>query len=237
MAFIAPSVPPFPNDVPIVELERVSLATLQAGNSNEVDKLYGACSSDGIFLLNLTDSEDGRKLVATVDEMFKLGQELFGLDLDEKLKYTMTPGTTLGYKPEGAARGDLKGGPDRCEFWCTSKEDILGMSSPNAAPDVINTHRNLSEAFIRGAHALKVLVLSSLEAPLGMERGPLSSIHDIKLRTMDMYRLFHYPAQHSYDLRGSMAPHTDFGSITLLFNILGGLQFLPPTHSLHDNKN
>ena len=41
-------------------------------------------------------------------------------------------------------------------------------------------------------------------------------------------RFLRYPPQPVDDRRISLVPHTDFGSITILFNKLGGLQVLPP---------
>ena len=44
----------------------------------------------------------------------------------------------------------------------------------------------------------------------------------------DQVRMIKAPPQPASDMRTSLAKHTDFGSITLLFNRLGGLQILPP---------
>lgn len=131
------------------------------------------------------------------------------------------------YKPEGASKGDLKGRPDRCEMWTTQKEDILGMAKRNPAPEIMTSHRTLHEAFVREAHAVKYLILSSLEASLQMAPSALTDIHNFHKVTNDQYRMIHYPPTTNGDQRSSLVPHRDFGSITTLFNVLGGLQFLP----------
>jgi isopenicillin N synthase-like dioxygenase len=87
MAFSAPSVPAFPLDLPTKTLERVSFAGLHSGNTADAEILYDACTTDGFFLLDLTDSEQGREFIATVDAMFKLQEAFFKLDLDVKKQY------------------------------------------------------------------------------------------------------------------------------------------------------
>jgi isopenicillin N synthase-like dioxygenase len=112
-------------------------------------------------------------------------------------------------------------------MWTTQKEDILGMSKQNPAPDVMLSNRDTHEDFVRGVHAIIDLVLGSLESSLRMLPGALTDMHDIDLETMDQYRMIYYPPQPEEDRRGSLRPHCDFGSMTTLFNMLGGLQFLP----------
>lgn len=87
MAYSAPCVLAFPAGLPTKTLERVSFAGVRNGDTSDAEKLYNACTTDGFFLLDLTDSEQGRKYIATVDAMFKLQGEFFKLDLDTKKQY------------------------------------------------------------------------------------------------------------------------------------------------------
>ena len=87
MAFSNPSIPSFPSDLPAQVLECVSYAGLQNKSSNETEKLYHACKTDGFFLLDLMDSEQGRKFIATVDDMFMIQDKFFKLDHDTKMQY------------------------------------------------------------------------------------------------------------------------------------------------------
>ena len=43
----------------------------------------------------------------------------------------------------------------------------------------------------------------------------------------DQVRILKYDPQPNHDRRTSLVSHTDFGTVTVLFNILGGLQVLP----------
>ena len=55
----------------------------------------------------------------------------------------------------------------------------------------------------------------------------MTSLHPLNKLSGDQIRLLKYDPQPHNDRRTSLVPHTDFGSVTSLFNILGGLQVLP----------
>ena len=53
-------------------------------------------------------------------------------------------------------------------------------------------------------------------------------MHRINGRSGDQIRFIKAPPQPKDDRRTALGEHTDFGSVTVLFNRLGGLQVLPP---------
>lgn len=53
-------------------------------------------------------------------------------------------------------------------------------------------------------------------------------MHRIDGRSGDQIRFVKAPPQPKDDQRTALGEHTDFGSVTVLFNRLGGLQVLPP---------
>ncbi|KAI4153803.1 MAG: hypothetical protein LQ340_002091, partial [Diploschistes diacapsis] len=58
--------------------------------------------------------------------------------------------------------------------------------------------------------------------------GTLPSLHRLLQPSGDQIRFTHAPPQPLSDQRVALGGHTDFGSLTVLFNRLGGLQVLPP---------
>ena len=110
----------------------------------------------------------------------------------------------------------------------TSKDDILGISDPLPAPDVINQSRGQQESFMRGSHGIVSLVLNILNDKLALPENTLSSIHRLQAVGGDQVRFIKAPPQPIDDRRTALGQHTDFGSVTVLFNRLGGLQVLPP---------
>lgn len=58
--------------------------------------------------------------------------------------------------------------------------------------------------------------------------GTLQSLHRIDSISGDQVRWVRSPPQPPDDRQTALGEHTDYGSVTILFNRLGGLQVLPP---------
>jgi isopenicillin N synthase-like dioxygenase len=81
---------------------------------------------------------------------------------------------------------------------------------------------------MRHAHALVLIILEHLNTHLDLPPGTLARLHRQMAVSGDQVRLVKAPPQPPSDLKTALGKHTDFGSITILFNRLGGLQILPP---------
>lgn len=237
--------PPFPNDVPTAPLLRLSLAKLLARDADEVNRFVRACEDLGFFYLDL--SGPGDSLLADADQLFGVGAELFDLPVEEKQKYDfMHLNSYFGYKGFGANVVDRQGNLDRNEFYNVSgvlvvlfvlsdnfqvsKDDIFGLSDPWPASDVLNSRRALLKSFIGSAHGIVTLVLELLNDHLRLPPNTLQDMHRLEGHSGDQVRFIKAPPQPVDDRRTSLGEHTDFGSVTVLFNRLGGLQVLPPGH-------
>lgn len=115
-----------------------------------------------------------------------------------------------------------------------SKDDILNLSPPLPSPSTLTPHRALYASYIRSSHAICTLILSLITSRLRFNHifqgsGGLSSLHKLDTTSGDQIRFVRAPPQ-KMDARGvALGEHTDFGSVTILFNRLGGLQVrLPP---------
>ena len=58
-----PDLPPFPEDVPMAPLLRISLSKLTQGDQEEVDKLWQACCELGFFYLDLRGASNDRESI------------------------------------------------------------------------------------------------------------------------------------------------------------------------------
>lgn len=113
-----PDLPPFPNDVPTAPLLRLSLEKLLKRDKDEFERFCKTCEDIGFFYLDLRHSDQGESILADADQLFKVGEELFNLDLDEKKKYDFSRQKLyFGYKAQGAAVVDGQGNLDRNEFY------------------------------------------------------------------------------------------------------------------------
>ncbi|PGG95268.1 hypothetical protein AJ79_10157 [Helicocarpus griseus UAMH5409] len=218
-------IPPFPDDVPCAPLLRLSLEKLLNHNETEVERLCSACKDLGFFYLDLR----GNPILADADGLFDTGERLFELDLDEKRKYDMSKQFSyFGYKESGAAVVDKFGNRDRNEFYNVSKDDVLGNSNPLPQPDVLNKSRPLFKSFITNAHGIVTVVLNLLNEHLQLPPSTLANLHRLNAVSGDQVRMIKAPPQPPDDRRTALGQHTDFGSVTVLFNRVGGLQILPP---------
>lgn len=72
------------------------------------------------------------------------------------------------------------------------------------------------------------LILAHLDKHLGLGDGTLGALHLTSKPSRSTVRLIHCAPQPAEYRKTSLFGHTDNGSVTVLFNILGGLQILPP---------
>lgn len=72
------------------------------------------------------------------------------------------------------------------------------------------------------------LVLTLLNDHLRLPPNTLQDMHRLEGNSGDQVRMIKAPPQPVDDRRTALGEHTDFGSVTVLFNRLGGLQVLPP---------
>ncbi|CEJ58479.1 hypothetical protein PMG11_07133 [Penicillium brasilianum] len=224
-----PGLPPFPDDVPTAPLLRLSLSKLLAGDKAELERLYEASVDIGFFYLDLQDCEHGKLLLGDADGLFHIGERLFELSLEEKKKYDFSAQNSyFGYKGQGAAVVDSQGNLDRNEFYNISKDDIMGITDTLPAPEVLHQSRDLAKSFMQGSHAIVSLILKILNDKLSLPEGTLSNLHRLQAVSGDQVRFIKAPPQPVDDRRTALGQHTDFGSVTVLFNRLGGLQVLPP---------
>ncbi|MCJ1249981.1 hypothetical protein MMC30_007207 [Trapelia coarctata] len=167
-------------------------------------------------------------------------------------------GSYFGYKGYGQAITDKAGTRDRNEFYNVpspspfslpslpnhpyhltlnlttplrqqiSKNDILALSAPPPAPSLLTHTRPLFATFIPPAHTILSLLLTHLNTHLHLPPSTLPSLHRLRAPSGDQVRLLKAPAQDKGTEGPALGAHTDFGSLTLLFNRLGGLQVLLP---------
>ncbi|KAK5457990.1 hypothetical protein LTS15_004069 [Exophiala xenobiotica] len=226
---------PFPDNVPTAPLTTLHLHKLIANDSAEVQRLYDASRSLGFFYLDMRGSPEGERLLTSADRLFELERDMFALPLQEKNKYNFAKeGKYYGYKAMGAEVIDGKGTLDRNEIYNIAKDDVLSISQQALPqPGVIASNHNLLETYVHQNDAVLQVLFNSLSRALNL---PSSST------LYDLHRLDQASGCHTRFIRAPPPPkdattnpalgeHTDFGSLTILFNRVGGLQVLLPNTS------
>ncbi|KAH7361147.1 hypothetical protein BKA66DRAFT_426107 [Pyrenochaeta sp. MPI-SDFR-AT-0127] len=242
-----PDLPPFADNIPTAPLLRISLEKLLQGDTSEQERCWKACCDLGFFYLDLRSSGstnhdqdiiDGDALLKDSDGLFEVMKGFYELDVQEKVKYDFKEqGSYFGYKGYGEGFIDKQGTRDRNEFYNISKDDILDLSPPLPSPAILNPHRNLYRSYIQSSHAVCMLIASLISSRLPLTQdarssGGLPALHRLDAISGDQIRFVKAPPQEQ-SLKGvALGEHTDFGSVTVLFNRLGGLQVrLPDTIS------
>jgi isopenicillin N synthase-like dioxygenase len=247
--------PPFPDDVPTAPLLRLSLKKLLDNDAAEIERLWRTSCDIGFFYLDLRDAVedmkrdsaqdltaaiskegkvDGEALLKDANAMFELGPKVFALPYEEKIKYDYAgKDSYFGYKPFRQGITDSAGTRDWNEFWNVSKNDILGQVDELDNPDLLRDglNRDVIRDFMLRSHAVTMLVLRLLNDKLDLPPQTLQSLHRVKGISGDQTRWVWSIPQPVDERVNSIGAHTDFGTFTVLFNRLGGLQVQMPDTS------
>ncbi|KAI7869661.1 hypothetical protein BDF14DRAFT_1779155 [Spinellus fusiger] len=190
-------------------------------------KVFDAARTSGFFYLSNTDITP-----SSVDSMFEKSRELFKLPDDVKSEYAIDTQVNLGYSsirqeatdPQNYQQGDFK------ESFNISK--LNGSHTDQPLPHVLTKDKDELKDFIQGCHAIVGKVLICLGAALKIPESKGGKMwfynrHLYEDPSGDLLRLLHYPplahSTETDDIR--IGRHSDYGSITLLFqNKVGGLE-------------
>ncbi|KAK4192672.1 hypothetical protein QBC35DRAFT_458931 [Podospora australis] len=215
---------------------------------SEATRLLEACQTHGFFYLGLQDFPEGETLLAEANQLQSLAQSAFSLPLPEKLRYSLKKGISLfGYKPAGTIKQtDPSHRPDRTEFFNISKDYLhygtalspfpsssspsLPTSTTTPYPPVIESSKSLLKSFTKHSHDVGMIILQTLARQLNLPNDQeFTNLNRFDQPSGDHCRLIKTsgsPQASSSNSEKSIGlpSHTDFGSVTILFNWLGGLQ-------------
>ncbi|KAI3327257.1 hypothetical protein HD806DRAFT_486548 [Xylariaceae sp. AK1471] len=227
----ASGLPPFPREtVPTLPLLRISLKKLLSHDDEEIERLIDACEDNGFFYLDVQDAGSYSSIMEDVYKLFTIGDKFFALDFEEKKKYDFSATTPyFGYKKPGSSVIDRSGKRDRNESYNVPKNDMLGIVEPLPLPEPFEKEHETFLSFIKTSHSIVTLLLNLFNESLGLPEGNLASLHQLEAMSSDAVRIIRAPPL-PRDERDAIVlrEHTDYGSLALVYNTLGGLQVLPP---------
>ncbi|WVQ70426.1 uncharacterized protein L199_008653 [Kwoniella botswanensis] len=223
------TLPPFPGDLKTAPLVSVSFAKLEADDNKSSSDFFQACKELGFFYLDFVGSKLGETIISEAEELNKVQKEFFALPNEVKDVYGrphLHPFYAYRYtETEGK---DENGAPLRNANYNLRKDDILGQCERLACHPLILEHQDLFERYVRHCRAAVDVLLEHLNTHLQLPPGTLANLHRIHERSGDHVRFTqNHPGAFNED-RARSAEHTDFGSLTILFNWLGGLQVRLP---------
>jgi isopenicillin N synthase-like dioxygenase len=143
---------------------------------------------------------------------------------------------TCRYKAPGVMKTE-DGGCDAVELYTLSQDDVLSSSSLRQNPDPIERRQSECQDFLRHAHRIVCKLLAHLDKHLGLAPSTLEELNPLdKPSATSVRMLLTRPDPTVDDRRVALGSHTDISTITMLFNVIGGLQILPAeSENIHSN--
>ncbi|KZT59844.1 putative 1-aminocyclopropane-1-carboxylate oxidase [Calocera cornea HHB12733] len=225
------ALPPFPDDIPTAPLVTLSLAKLQNNDPQEIAEFYKIGKGLGFFYLDLRGCDEGKQLLHDAEALLEVEKQYFDLPLEEKRvsDREVVPGSDsfFGWKALGTLAVDPTGKTDRHEQLNYKKDDIVGNTEPLPIPELIRANKPLFKSFATSAFNVLHMLLNHLNDQLELPPGTLVNLHRLHEQSGDHVRLIKAPPPVG-EPSLSAGPHTDFGSLTMLFNWIGGLQVVLP---------
>lgn len=137
--------------------------------------------------------------------------------------------TVARYKVAGWTKTDAKGTPDTAEFMNVGKDDILDnpTRTPVALPELLlrPENRSLLARYQTTCQRTGLDLMSILATQMGLPADIFEDKHRLHQPSDDHVRMTKGPPRKNTSMPEIQTPgHTDFGTITILFNWLGGLQ-------------
>ncbi|KAK5633771.1 hypothetical protein RRF57_009486 [Xylaria bambusicola] len=226
--FAPETYPPFPDGLPTIELETISLAKILAdSDSAEADRVFEICKGRGFFYLELPGCAAGDIIAEGADKVAAVAENVFKLPLEEKMKYRIQGDSLDGYKVAGGTKADRAGTKDTAEFFNLGKNEMIvpdnQMKKP--WPDLIMASKPMFKEYVETSHSVGLHILGILAKRLGVDPHEFTIRHRIEEQSNDHIRMTRGPPRETEEMPEIQTPsHTDFGTITLLMNWLGGLQ-------------
>lgn len=143
--------------------------------------------------------------------------------------------TFTSYKNVGSSPTET--GRDRYEMINLSRDALTGTTPPEPLPEILEEQRDLLTSFSHNGQSITDAICRALATALSIPEDTFASRHELAQPSNTNLRMIKtYASPKPEDQRTSMIHHTDIGSITLLANLIGGLQILDPDCDPLDNS-
>jgi isopenicillin N synthase-like dioxygenase len=212
------------DEMPILDLTALN----NGGDLKPIaEKMRHACVTTGFFYVANHGIPEG-----VVNGVFDATKRYFDLPIEQRMPHRMDEKYRRGFMPQGINQHpgfapDLKESYEIGVDLPLTDPDVaadLPLHGPNRWPADCPWLRQASETYFEEAQALGRRLLKVCAVSLGM---PEDYFLQFCTKPMVQMRLFHYPPQEpmSDEKAFGVAPHTDYGMITLLLqDPIGGLE-------------
>lgn len=228
----------FPDHVPTIRLEKISLCKLLNGDEVEAERVFNICTSTGFFYLDMLDHAVGRQAWSSACSIRQLGQDrLHGTPKEEKLLYKPSGGVSVfdrGYIVRPSVQA---GDPDEREFFNIPQSEFYGTKTEGGGlPPWLSQDSDRFKELLKSGNKIACAVMSVLEKQLRLPVGSFTKLHRLNDDSGDFVRVLRYAGAADGERDGpvGMPAHKDAMSVAILFTWLGGLQIPDPSAEVHD---
>ncbi|KAJ7627479.1 2OG-Fe-II oxygenase family oxidoreductase [Roridomyces roridus] len=225
----------------LAPLSTISWSKLEANDPAETQRLLDACMQEGFFYLNL----QGTQLVAKEYTLLDMMKNYFHQPHEVKMEdhsESVTDGCAFylfclpTYKLSDTADSRLSAGTlERASTLGTAARLALQISYQNLiekspeVPGTINKNYELVSNWVFNSQSITKTILSRLSDAFELQGSArFENNHREEKESTTTLVMLHYPQNSNADC-GGLNPHTDVGSLTLLFTPQWGLQVWSPT--------
>ncbi|OQO14863.1 hypothetical protein B0A48_00245 [Cryoendolithus antarcticus] len=200
----------------------IPIIDISSSNPNAPAQLLSAASTHG-FVFVKNDGSTGLTS-QSIDHVFDLSKAFFAAPVEEK------ESVSIASNKAGANHGWLSQGVEKLDPATQKRADVkeafnlalpvANGTYPQAIPATLEPHIPLLIAFQESCHALCQRLLARFATALSIPPDWFTSRHDFsKGPSGTVFRLLYYPVleAHEPDVDIRAGAHSDFGSLTLLF--------------------
>ncbi|MCJ1375238.1 hypothetical protein MMC20_006472 [Loxospora ochrophaea] len=221
------SLEPFPEDLPTIELPKISLSKLLDRDDAEAQQLFDICTRTGFFYLDLTDHDVGRKFWNDAVEIRqKAGKTMQGLEMSQKDAYLKRPVVGILDRGFQSTVRDEHGETKFNESFNIPRDELFGSEKTDfQLPSWLEEYKDLFKSVMRNGNLISNTILDILERGLQLKEGTFKDCHKLEDQSHSFLRILRYPGlKAGADLKGRFFAHRDLVSIAILITWLGGLQ-------------
>jgi len=119
------------------------------------------------------------------------------------------------------------GSPDNVEIYAVRQDDMLASSTTRPYLPLVKENRKTFQDIFLHTYDIICHLMSHLDKHLDLRPGTLAALCPQDKPSPTLLRLLKSPPAKIGSSRTNLIGHNDIGSMTMLFNKLGGLQTLP----------
>ncbi|KIW33014.1 hypothetical protein, variant [Cladophialophora immunda] len=217
-------------DIPIIDFTQASSSPDQVAR-----ELLRACTDWGFFYVKNHPIPQ-----EAIEGIFDLEKRFFAQPLETKLEAPYIASKNAGYKPASSYGADARFTDPR-EAISINKWPTIGHATAAPLPPILSDARQQILSFQQEVRLFTKQLLELIALALDLPRATFARYHGPDKENFDNFELMHYPpvTPGSDTSQGipafRISPHTDWGTLTLLFQTtIGGLEVRPPKYTSPD---